>query len=89
MTTRDVHVEIRNLLSTIKACSGEIIFVSNEVGFGIIPENAMAREFRDHSGLLHQQLAATSKNVVMMIAGIPLIIKGKNEISENTKGFEK
>ena len=89
MTTRDVDVEIRNLLSTVKACSGELIFVSNEVGFGIIPENAMAREFRDHLGLLHQKLAATAKNVVMMIAGIPVIIKGKNEISENTKGFEK
>ncbi len=89
MTTREVDVEIQNLLSTIKACSGEIIFVSNEVGFGIIPENAMAREFRDHSGLLHQKLAAAAKNVILMVAGIPLIVKGKNEISEITKSFEK
>jgi adenosylcobinamide kinase/adenosylcobinamide-phosphate guanylyltransferase len=49
--------------------------VSNEVGMGIVPENAMARAFRDHCGRMHQQLAARADNVVMVVAGLPLAIK--------------
>ena len=54
----------------------QIVFVSNEVGLGIVPENRMAREFRDHSGRLHQQIAAVARHVYFIAAGLPLKMKG-------------
>ncbi|MDA8870738.1 bifunctional adenosylcobinamide kinase/adenosylcobinamide-phosphate guanylyltransferase [Rhizobiaceae bacterium] len=52
-----------------------IIFVSNEVGQGIVPDNAMARAFRDHAGRLHQRLAAKIPNVWFVTAGLPQKLK--------------
>lgn len=54
----------------------QVVFVSNEVGLGIVPDNAMARAFRDHVGRLHQDLARASDRVVLMVAGLPLAVKG-------------
>jgi adenosylcobinamide kinase/adenosylcobinamide-phosphate guanylyltransferase len=51
------------------------ILVSNEVGWGIVPENPLAREFRDWAGWLHQLLAAAADLVVLMVAGLPLTLK--------------
>jgi adenosylcobinamide kinase / adenosylcobinamide-phosphate guanylyltransferase len=59
-------------LSSIKA---PVIFVSNEVGLGIVPDNALARAFRDHAGRLNQQIAAVANRVVFVAAGLPLILK--------------
>lgn len=53
-----------------------VVFVSNEVGLGIVPDNAMAREFRDHAGRLHQSIAALAGRVVFIAAGLPLTLKG-------------
>ena len=75
LTDTDIDTAINNLLITIKTCPGEIILVSNEVGFGIVPENAMARRFRDFSGELHQKLALQAENVLLMVAGIPIMVK--------------
>jgi len=49
--------------------------ISNEVGFGIVPDNALARRFRDECGRLHQRLAAAADSVIMMVAGLPLTLK--------------
>jgi adenosylcobinamide kinase/adenosylcobinamide-phosphate guanylyltransferase len=54
----------------------QIVFVSNEVGLGIVPENRMAREFRDRAGRLHQQIAAVATDVYFIAAGLPLKMKG-------------
>lgn len=52
-----------------------LLLVSNEVGFGIVPDNAMARRFRDEAGRLHQQIAAVVNQVVLVVAGIPMLVK--------------
>ena len=52
------------------------VLVSNEVGLGIVPDNALARRFRDQAGRLHQNFAARADRVVFMVAGLPLFVKG-------------
>lgn len=53
----------------------QTVLVSNEVGFGIVPENALARRFRDEAGRLHQRLAAQADRVVLVVAGLPMRVK--------------
>lgn len=53
-----------------------VILVSNEVGWGIVPDNALARRFRDLAGFLHQELAAQADLVLLVACGLPLILKG-------------
>jgi adenosylcobinamide kinase/adenosylcobinamide-phosphate guanylyltransferase len=52
-----------------------LFLVSNEVGQGLVPENALARRFRDEAGLLHQRLAQTADTVVFVTAGLAQILK--------------
>ena len=62
----------------IEACaqaSGPVVLVSNEVGLGIVPDNALARRFRDEAGRLHQAVAARAGRVVVMVAGLPMQVK--------------
>jgi adenosylcobinamide kinase/adenosylcobinamide-phosphate guanylyltransferase len=73
---RDIAAEFAGLAEAIKAAPGRLVFVSNEVGLGIVPENRMAREFRDHAGRLHQQVAALVPEVYFVAAGLPLKMKG-------------
>lgn len=63
------------LLDVFPTLSGSCVLVANEVGFGIIPANALARRFADEAGLLHQQLAAMCDSVVLMAAGLPMTVK--------------
>jgi len=51
------------------------VLVSNEVGLGIVPDNALARKFRDHAGKLNQAVAQTADHVVFIAAGLPLTLK--------------
>jgi adenosylcobinamide kinase/adenosylcobinamide-phosphate guanylyltransferase len=76
MAKRQVTDETRQLVETIAKLSGTIVFVSNEVGQGIVPDNAMSRAFRDHAGLLHQTVAAVADEVYFVTAGLPLKLKG-------------
>ena len=55
--------------------SAPTVLVSNEVGLGIVPENALARRFRDEAGRLHQRLAARADRVLFMVAGLPMRVK--------------
>jgi len=72
----DLALETSRLLQAIDACAGQVVVVSNEVGQGIVPDNALARRFRDAQGRLNQQLAAQSDLAVLVCAGLPLVLKG-------------
>ena len=72
----DVMRQIDVLVESLKATQAEVILVSNEVGLGIIPENTLARKFSDYAGILHQKVAEVADEVVLMVAGIPVKIKG-------------
>ena len=73
---RDMGDAFAGLAKAIEAAPGRIVFVSNEVGLGIVPDNRMARAFRDHAGRLHQQVAAIVPQVYFIAAGLPLKMKG-------------
>jgi adenosylcobinamide kinase / adenosylcobinamide-phosphate guanylyltransferase len=64
------------LLNALEQVPGFVVLVSNEVGAGIVPTNQLARRFRDEAGILHQQLAQVCEHVVLMVAGLPLAVKG-------------
>jgi len=63
------------LVAAINDFNGVCIIVSNEVGLGIVPDNPLARKFRDFAGILNQRVALTADNVYFTAAGIPLKIK--------------
>jgi adenosylcobinamide kinase/adenosylcobinamide-phosphate guanylyltransferase len=63
------------LVEVLRAPAGPVILVSNEVGLGIVPENALARRFRDAAGRLHQEVAAVCQQVVFTAAGLPMTLK--------------
>ncbi len=63
------------LRAALDARTAPTVFVSNEVGLGIVPDNALARAFRDAAGRLHQRLAARADRVLFMVAGIPMVVK--------------
>lgn len=64
------------LLAGLRSVSAPVWLVSNEVGLGIVPDNALARRFRDEAGRLHSRLAAVADRAVMVVAGLPMILKG-------------
>ena len=76
MAERDMAAEFAALAEFLPKARSRLVLVSNEVGFGIVPENRMAREFRDHAGRLHQMVAAASAEVYFIAAGLPLKMKG-------------
>jgi adenosylcobinamide kinase/adenosylcobinamide-phosphate guanylyltransferase len=63
-------------LDALPALPGRVLLVANEVGLGIVPENALARRFRDEQGTLNQAVAALCERVILVAAGIPLAVKG-------------
>lgn len=64
------------LLAAIDRCQADLVIVSNETGLGIVPENALARRFREAQGRLNIALAARADRVVQVTAGLPLVLKG-------------
>ena len=72
----DIGTAFDGLAATIPNLKGPVVFVSNEVGLGIVPDNAMARAFRDHAGRLHQLIAGLADEVHFVAVGLPLKMKG-------------
>lgn len=75
----DAAAEGARLVALLPELAGPVVLVSNEVGLGIVPENAMARMFRDQQGHLNQQVAAAADLVVFMAAGLPMRLKPAGE----------
>jgi len=75
MAEKNIDEEIQKLIAALNILKGPVLFVSNEVGQGIVPDNAMARAFRDHAGRLHQFIAAQADAVYFVTAGIPQKLK--------------
>jgi adenosylcobinamide kinase / adenosylcobinamide-phosphate guanylyltransferase len=72
---QDLIAEQQLLIAALRNADGPIVIVSNEVGFGIVPDNALARKFRDAQGRLNMQVAAIADRAVLIAAGLPLILK--------------
>jgi adenosylcobinamide kinase/adenosylcobinamide-phosphate guanylyltransferase len=75
LADRDVEAESETLRETLASMTGFVVVVSNEVGLGIVPDNALARAFRDAQGRLNAAVAADAERVVLMAAGLPLVLK--------------
>ena len=74
---RNVADAVDGLLEALQAISDtQVILVSNEVGLGIVPDNAMARMFRDLAGSAHQRLAEICDDAFFVVAGLPMVLKG-------------
>ena len=73
---RDILAETRDLMAALGAAAGPILLVANEVGLGIVPDNALARAFRDAAGRMNQMIAATADRVTFVAAGLPIRLKG-------------
>lgn len=77
LADRDVAAATERLVRAVSAARGPIVLVANEVGLGIVPDNALARRFRDVAGRINQDMAAAADEVVMMFAGLSLTLKPK------------
>ena len=71
-----VAAETERFFAALDACAAPVVVVSNEVGWSVVPENALARAFRDAQGRLNQQLAERAGLVVAAMAGLPPVLKG-------------
>ena len=75
LAEHDLDAECRRLTELLSRPRGPWFVVSNEVGLGIVPDNALARLFRDAAGRLNQQVATVADTVLLMVAGLPLKVK--------------
>ncbi|HEY8064301.1 MAG TPA: bifunctional adenosylcobinamide kinase/adenosylcobinamide-phosphate guanylyltransferase [Methylosinus sp.] len=71
----DLHADREALLAALAERRAPTVLVSSEVGLSIVPENALARRFRDAAGALHQALARQAGRVYLVVAGYPLTVK--------------
>jgi adenosylcobinamide kinase/adenosylcobinamide-phosphate guanylyltransferase len=70
-----VEEKVAALLEALPHLDFHLIFVTNEVGGGVVPDNPLARKFRDLLGWTNQQIAQTANEIILMIAGVPMIVK--------------
>ena len=75
LAERDIEAESLRLAETLSRPRGPWVAVANEVGLGIVPDNALARRFRDAAGRLNQMVAAEAGRVLFMVAGLPMVVK--------------
>ncbi len=76
LTDGDIATATDQLCAAIAQCAAPVVVVTNEVGHGIVPENALARAFRIEQGRLNQRLATQADRVVAVMAGLPFALKG-------------
>jgi adenosylcobinamide kinase/adenosylcobinamide-phosphate guanylyltransferase len=76
---KDIAAESARLCAVLSTLSGPCIFVSNEVGMGIVPENSLSRAFRDAQGRLNQDMAQVCGKVVFVAAGLPILLKPSSQ----------
>ena len=76
LAEHDMDAATGALVAAIHAAPGALVIVANEVGLGIVPDNALARRFRDYAGRLNQRVAAAADEVVLIAAGLPIKLKG-------------
>jgi adenosyl cobinamide kinase/adenosyl cobinamide phosphate guanylyltransferase len=73
--SHDMPAAIASFEWALSQRSAPTVIVSNEVGLGIVPDNVLARAFRDHAGLLNQRIASRADRVLFMVAGLPMVVK--------------
>ncbi|WP_349360250.1 bifunctional adenosylcobinamide kinase/adenosylcobinamide-phosphate guanylyltransferase [Stappia sp.] len=71
----DIPAEVAALAESVRGAAGPVVLVTNEVGSGIVPENALARRFRDEQGRLNRMMAQACEAAVLVAAGLPLVLK--------------
>ena len=76
LKNKDLPQEVSHLVESIREQKMKVVIVTNELGYGIVPDNKMAREFRNLNGQLNQQIAAESDLVIQVVAGLPCTLKG-------------
>ena len=67
---------VTDLVEVLPGLPGRVLLVTNELGWGVVPENRLARLFADEQGRLNQRVAAVSQRVTLTVAGLPLDLKG-------------
>ena len=75
LNNADIAAELKSFICAVKECRAELYIVTNEVGMGIVPENELARSFRDHAGTMNRLVAGAADRVYMLCSGIPVRIK--------------
>jgi adenosylcobinamide kinase / adenosylcobinamide-phosphate guanylyltransferase len=73
--TKHAMEKVEELIQTLPTVDFSIVFVTNEVGWGIVPDNPLARKFRDLTGWTNQRMAQAADEVVLMVAGVPMTVK--------------
>jgi adenosylcobinamide kinase / adenosylcobinamide-phosphate guanylyltransferase len=77
LSPKNISDHADKLVQVLQSLDGPVIVVSNDVGGGIVPENPLARQFRDLAGSTNQKIAACADHVIWMVAGIPVNVKGR------------
>ncbi len=80
MNCECILAKIEEIAAALPRCPASVVLVSNEVGSGIVPEFPSGREFRDLLGQVNQRIARVCDNLILMVAGYPLAIKGAVEV---------
>lgn len=83
----DVEAACDALVNALLTCACDVVVVSNEVGMGIVPDNALSRKFRNAQGKLNQMIAAQADTVLTVISGLPLVLKGSYDPVSATHAF--
>jgi len=77
LAEHDLDAEFDRLIEALESRGSELVLVSNEVGQGIVPDNALSRRFRAAQGRLNQKVAASADTVTAVLAGLPVALKGE------------